>query len=103
MSVDMFLFLMLIVSVLTGLFVEAIKKVLDSVGMKCNANLISGVVATVLAVCIDTGYIIMTDVAMNSKMAVMLIALVLLSWLCAMVGYDKVMQAVTQLKVNKSK
>lgn len=103
MSVDMFLFLMLVVSVLTGLFVEAIKKVLDSVGMKCNANLISGVVATVLAVCIDTGYIIMTDAAMNSKMAVMLIALVLLSWLCAMVGYDKVMQAVTQLKVNKSK
>lgn len=103
MNVDMFLFLMLVVSVLTGLFVEAIKKVLDSVGMKCNANLISGVVATVLAVCIDTGYIIMTDAAMNSKMAVMLIALVLLSWLCAMVGYDKVMQAVTQLKVNKSK
>ena len=45
----------------------------------------------------------MTDALLNSKMAVMLIALVLLSWLCAMVGYDKVMQAVTQMKLNKSK
>ena len=103
MSVDMFLFLMLAVSVLTGLFTEAIKKVLDSLGTKCNANLMSGAVATVLAVCVDAGYIIMTGVALNSKMAVMLIALVLLSWLCAMVGYDKVMQAITQMKVNKSK
>ena len=74
MSVDMFLFLMLAVSVLTGLFTEAIKKVLDSLGTKCNANLMSGAVATVLAVCVDAGYII-----------------------------NKVMQAIMQMKVNKSK
>lgn len=103
MSVDIFLFLMLAVSVLTGLFTEAIKKVLDSLGMKCNTNLMSGAVATVLAVCVDAGYIIMTDTALNDKMAVMLIALILLSWLCAMVGYDKVMQAITQVKINKLK
>ena len=31
-------------------------------------------------------------------MAVYLIALVFLSWLSAMVGYDKVMQAISQIK-----
>lgn len=37
----------------------------------------------------------------NAKMAVYLIALVLLSWLASMVGYDKVIQAITQCKKYK--
>lgn len=103
MSVDMFLFLMLAVSVLAGLFTEAIKKILDGVGAKYSTNILTGAVSVVLAVVIDAGYVIMTDAMLTDKMAVMLIALVLLSWLCAMVGYDKVMQAIMQMKVNKSK
>ena len=51
---------------------------------------------------IDTGYMILTETLMNEKMAVILIALVLLSWLCAMVGYDKVIQAISQFKVHTS-
>ncbi|OUO29718.1 aminopeptidase [Eubacterium sp. An3] len=103
MNIDTFLFLMLAVSVLTGLFTEAIKKVLDGAGKKYSTNLLTGAVSVVLAVAIAAGYVIMTDIILNDKMAVMLIALVLLSWLCAMVGYDKVMQAVTQVKTNKLK
>lgn len=103
MSVDIFLMLMLAVSVLTGLFVEAIKKILDGVGVKYSTNILTGAVSVVLAVVIDAGYIVMTDAMLTDKMAVMLIALVLLSWLCAMVGYDKVMQAITQVKTNKLK
>ena len=43
----------------------------------------------------------MVEAQLNAKMAVILIALVLLSWLCAMVGYDKVMQAISQIKIAK--
>ena len=103
MSTDVFLMLMLAKSVLTGLFVEAIKMILDGVGPKSSTNILTGAVSVVLAVIIDAGYVIMTDAMLTDKMAVMLIALVLLSWLCAMVGYDKVMQAVTQVKTNKLK
>lgn len=103
MSVDMFLFLMLAVSVLTGLFTEAIKKILDGAGAKYSTNILTGAVSVVIAVVIDAGYVIMTDAILMDKMAVMLIALILLSWLCAMVGYDKVMQAITQVKANKLK
>lgn len=103
MSVDMFLFLMLAVSVLTGLFTEAIKKILDGVGTKYSTNILTGAVSVVIAVVIDAGYVIMTDTMLTDKMAVMLIALILLSWLCAMVGYDKAMQAITQIKTNKLK
>ena len=103
MNIDTFLFLMLAISVLTGLFTEAIKKALDGVGKKYSTNLLTGAVSVVLAVVIDVGYVVMTDAMLTDKMAVMLIALVLLSWLCAMVGYDKVMQAITQVKTNKLK
>lgn len=49
----------------------------------------------------DAGYIILTEAQINAKMAVYLIALVLLSWLASMVGYDKVIQAITQCKKYK--
>lgn len=103
MNIDMFLYLMLAVSVLTGLFTEAIKKILDSAGEKYSANILTGVVSVVIAVVIDAGYVIMTDAMLTDKMVVMLIALILLSWLCSMAGYDKVMQAIAQMEVNKSK
>ena len=41
MNIDTFLFLMLAVSVLTGLFTEAIKKVLDGAGKKYSTNLLT--------------------------------------------------------------
>lgn len=50
---------------------------------------------------IHAGYIILTEAQINAKMAVYLIALVLLSWLASMVGYDKVIQAITQCKKYK--
>lgn len=65
-------------------------------------NLLAGVVAVILSIAVDTGYMILTETLMNEKMAVILIALVLLSWLCAMVGYDKVIQAISQFKVHTS-
>lgn len=98
MSFEIFLLLLMIVSILTGLVTEGIKKLLDEVKKPYRANLLAGIVAVVLSIGVDSGYIILTETAMNEKMAVILIALVLLSWLSAMVGYDKVIQAIGQIK-----
>ena len=97
MNFETFLLLLMIVSVLTGLVTEGIKKLLDEAKKPYRSNLLAGVVAVILSIAVDTGYMIM-----NEKMAVILIALVLLSWLCAMVGYDKVIQAISQFKVHTS-
>lgn len=40
----------------------------------------------------------MVQAAISAQMVVILIALVLLSWLSAMVGYDKVIQAIGQIR-----
>ena len=51
-----------------------------------------------LSLAIGIAYIVLEGLAWSDKMAVYLIALVFLSWLSAMVGYDKVMQAISQIK-----
>ena len=97
MNFETFLLLLMIVSVLTGLVTEGIKKLLDEAKKPYRSNLLAGVVAVILSIAVD-----LTETLMNEKMAVILIALVLLSWLCAMVGYDKVIQAISQFKVHTS-
>lgn len=98
MTFEIFLLGLLIVSTLTGLFTEAIKSWLQERGKKYYSNALAGYVAVGLSVLVSFGYVILTETAVNAKMAVYLIALMLLSWLAAMVGYDKVIQAISQFK-----
>lgn len=99
MTLEVFLMLLLAVSIFTSLVVEGIKKF---VGEKYNAssNLVAGIVAIVLGVVVGVFYCILAEVAFNTQIILVLIALVFLSWLCAMVGYDKVVQAITQIKTK---
>ena len=103
MSMEIFLMMLMGVSILTGLFTESVKMFMDEMGKTYKSNILAGIVAVVLSAASGAGYIILADAQINSKMAVILLALVLLSWLCAMVGYDKVVQAITQIRVSKSK
>ena len=98
MKLEIFLLILLIVSTLTGLFTEAIKKWLQERNKNYYANALAGYVAVALSVVVGAAYIILTQAALNAQMAVYLIALVFLSWLSAMIGYDKVVQAISQFK-----
>ncbi|HEX2935808.1 MAG TPA: hypothetical protein VHO72_10685 [Bacteroidales bacterium] len=102
MNLEVFLMLLLIVSVLTGLTVEGVKKLLDERGKKYHANGLAGIVAIVLSAVVGIGYEILISGNLTATIAVYLLALVFLSWLCAMVGYDKVVQAISQFKVTES-
>ena len=98
MTLEIFLLGLMIVSIFTGLFTEGIKKLLDEMTVKYHSNFLAGGVAVVLSALVGAGYLVLTETQINDKMAVYLIALVLLSWLASMVGYDKVIQAIAQLK-----
>ena len=99
MTLSMFLMLLLMVSTFTGLVTEAVKKWMRERGIPYRANALAGYVAAVLAVATNVAYVILAGAMVNARMAVYLIALVFLSWLAAMVGYDKVIQAISQLRV----
>lgn len=97
MTLEVFLVLLFSVSVFTSLFVEGIKKFMGE-KYKLSSNVLAGVVAIVLSVCVGVSYCIFMGVTFNAQVIILLIALILLSWLCAMVGYDKVIQAIMQIK-----
>jgi putative Mn2+ efflux pump MntP len=89
----------MVISTLTGLVTEAIKKVLTEHNKKYHANTLAGIVATVLSAAIGVGYVIITSTAFTPQIIVYIVALIFMGWLCAMVGYDKV---VGQFKNTKN-
>lgn len=98
MTSELFLYGLFIISLLTSLCTEGIKKWLQERKIKYYANALAGYVAIALSVAIGTAYLILTETAFNAKMAVFLIALTFLSWIIAMVGYDKFIQTISQFK-----
>lgn len=97
-NLQTFLTGLLVTSTLTGLATEAVKKILTEYNKQYQANTLAGIVALVLSIGVGIGYIAVTNAAITAQVVIMLIALVFMSWLCAMVGYDKVIQTITQIK-----
>lgn len=89
-SMDTFLLGLMIVSTLTSLTTEALKKVFAESDKKVHSNTLAGIVAAVLSAVISIGYAVFTSTSITPQIIVCIIALVFMSWLCAMVGYDKV-------------
>lgn len=100
-TLELFLAGLLGISILTGLVTEAVKNTLSEHSVKYRANTLAGIVALVLSAAVGTCYIILMGVPFSAQIVVCLIALMFMSWLCAMVGYDKVVQAIGQFKTVK--
>lgn len=101
MGFETFLFCLLVISTLTGLATEGLKKVLQEHNKSYHANTLAGVVSTVLSIFVGAGYVIITDQTFTTQNIMCLIALIFMSWLCAMLGYDKVIQSISQFKTSK--
>ena len=97
-SLHVFMLGVLITSTLTSLATEAVKKLLAEHSKNYYANTLAGIVSVILSVAIGIGYTMLSGISFTSQTIVYLIALVFISWLCAMVGYDKVIQAISQFK-----
>lgn len=98
---EVFLLGLLFTSTLTVLATEAVKKVFTEHNLLYRANTLAGGVATILSCAICAGYVVITGIGFTAQTLVCLIAQVFMSWLCAMVGYDKVVQAISQFKTSK--
>ena len=84
-----------LISVLTSLTVEALKKLL---GDKIKSyNLLAAIVSVVLTILVSVGYLIYTGTTFTAQIGVIMAALVFLSFLSSTVGYDKVMQMIKQI------
>lgn len=97
-SLEVFLIALLIVSTFTSLATEGIKKIFAEHNWKYNANTIAGVTSAVLSTGLGIGYVIAVGMPFTGQIVVCIIALVFISWLCAMVGYDKVIAQLKNIK-----
>lgn len=97
---ETFLLGALIVSTVTSLVTEALKKILIEHKWNYHANTLAGAVAIVLSLAAGIGYVTIAGVGFTAQTVVPLVVLVFVSWLCSMVGYDKVVQAIKQFKMD---
>lgn len=98
MTVQMFLLLLTILSIFTSLFTEGIKKFLDSVNVKYASNVLVLIVAVVVGGVGTSVFYLWNDIAWTSLNIICIFLMVCANWLGAMLGYDKVTQAISQLK-----
>lgn len=94
---EKFLMILMVCSVMTSLTTEAIKKLLDEKGKKYSSNILATILSIIYAVGISVAYLILTETAFTPQIAVYIVALIILSFLCATLGYDKVVQTISQL------
>ena len=97
MTLSLFIFLFTICSTVASLFTEAIKKVLDDISSNVLA-LLSAILTG--AVGISVTYIIL-GMPFDTHNIVCIILMVFSIWLGSMVGYDKVMQTLEQIRGGK--
>ena len=83
------------ISVLTSLTVEAFKKIMGEI--KISYDLLAAIIAIILTIATSVGYLIYTGTAFTAQIAVIIVAMVFLSFLSATVGFDKVKELIEQI------
>ena len=89
---------LVVVSALISLVTEAVKNILTEHNKTYHANTLAGTVALVMSTAIGVAYVVMTGIAFSAQVIVGIVTFAFMSWLCAMVGYDKVIQTIAQFK-----
>lgn len=92
---------LLIVSLLTNLTVEGIKKLLEGTNKTYSSNILAAILSTVIAGAVCVIYLVMNDIAFSVKIGVEIVILVYLGFLVSTVGYDKVLQTIKQIQTSK--
>lgn len=92
---------LLIVSLVTNLTVEGIKKLLDGTKVKYSSNVLAAILSVIIACAVCVIYLVITDTIFTLKIGVEIAVLMYLGFLVATVGYDKVVQMIQQIKVVK--
>lgn len=97
MTVTVFLVLLTICAAVTSLMTEGIKKFLDGMGTAYASNIVVLFVALTVGCGATAIYYVNCQVPFNALNSVYLALMGVANWLGAMLGYDKVKQAIVQI------
>lgn len=97
MKVESFMVMLLLCSTLTSLATEAVKKILTEHGKSYHANTLAGCCSLAVSFLVWSAQVALAGFSVTAVVVARLVALIFLAWLCAMVGYDKVIQSIYQI------
>ena len=101
MTFEVFLMLLAAFSILTSLFVEAVKMLLDSLKVGYASNILVLCLAALVGGIGTAFFYIWNSYAWTPTNIICIFLMICANWLVAMLGYDKVMQSITQMKGGK--
>lgn len=97
MTVTTFLILLTVFAAMTALLTEAVKKFLDGQKVSYASNVVVLIVALIIGCGGTAVYYVNYQVPFNALNSIYLALMGVANWVGAMVGYDKVKQAIAQL------
>lgn len=98
MNVEAFLMLLTLLSTVTSLFTEALKKALDAGGEKYSSNVLVLISAIICGGGGTAAYYVFIGADFTVANVACAIGMIAANWIGATVGYDKVMQLISQIK-----
>lgn len=102
MNIALFIALLVAFSTVTSLLTEAFKKLLDDTTIKYSSNVLVVIIACIVGI-LGTGvYYALCGIEFTLANVVCMPLMGLATSVGSMVGYDKVIQTIKQIKINKT-
>lgn len=98
MTFEMFLITLGILSTVTGLLTEGFKTMLGDLGVKYASNILAAIIAVIVGASGTAIFYIWNDIAWTSTNIIIMFLMMIANWLGAMLGYDKVIQTIKQMR-----
>ena len=98
MDMALFVTLLTIFSTVTSLCTEACKKMLDEIKVPYASNILAFIIASVVGVGGTAIYYVIASIDFNAINITCMILMGLVTAVAATVGYDKVVQTISQVK-----
>lgn len=98
MTLSVFITIFVFGASASALFTEAIKKAYSNAHKDYSANVIAIINSFVVGGLGTAGYYILNDINWNIDNVICLLAMIICVWLASMIGYDKVVQLIKQVK-----
>lgn len=88
---------LLIVALMTSLVTEAFKKIMDEMEIEYKPNILAALISIITSAMCILVYVFYFSVPITNQFIASSFALIVMSFLCATVGYDKVKQTINQV------
>ncbi len=99
MTIQIALFLLTICAALTSLITEAVKKTISDK----RPTITAAIVAVLVGAGVPIGYLIINKLPITTQDIVYIIAMAVMTWVSACVGYDKTKEFIEQFIIKSSK